>query len=53
MTDQERRKLIDEVNQIVGQLWVDLFNADLVKASGADCFDRRRQQIKNLGETLH
>ncbi len=43
-----RKAAIQEADEIIGLLWVDLFKADQVKASGADCFDRRRAQLRAL-----
>jgi hypothetical protein len=39
-------------NEMVGALWSDLFNKDLVKAAGADFFDKWRQRIKDLDPTM-
>jgi hypothetical protein len=39
---------IQDANQMIGALWSDLFNKDLVKAAGADYFDRWRDRIKAL-----
>lgn len=47
-----RESAIDEANQMVGALWSDLFNKDLVKAAGAEYFDRWRERIKALKQPI-
>lgn len=46
-----RAQAIEEANQLVGALWSDLFNKDLVKADGAYYFDHWRDRIKALAKT--
>jgi hypothetical protein len=41
-------KGVEDANQMVGALWSDLFNKDLVKAEGAEFFDKWRARIKAL-----
>ncbi len=42
------RKAIQEADAMVGALWTDLFNKDLVLAEGADYFDKWRLRIRAL-----
>lgn len=42
---------LHDANEMVGALWSDLFNKDLVKAAGADYFDKWRDRIKALAVT--
>jgi hypothetical protein len=41
---------IEDANQMVGALWSDLFNKDLIKAAGANYFDQWRDRIKELAK---
>ena len=42
-------KGVHDADAIVGALWSDLFNKDLVKAAAADYFDKWRTRIRGLG----
>ncbi len=42
------RKGIQDADAMVGALWTDLFNKDLIKPDGADYFDRWRGRIRAL-----
>ena len=39
---------LHDANSMVGALWSDLFNKDLVKSEGADYFDKWRDRIRAL-----
>ncbi len=46
------RGCIQEADAMVGALWTDLFNKDLIKPDGADYFDKWRERIRALGEII-
>lgn len=46
--DEAYAQGVADADQLIGCLWVDLFNKDLVKASGADYFDKWRDRIRAL-----
>jgi hypothetical protein len=46
--DETYAQGVADADQLIGCLWVDLFNKDLVKASGADYFDKWRDRIRAL-----
>ncbi len=41
-------RVIQEADAMVGALWTDLFNKDLIKPDGADYFDKWRERIRAL-----
>ncbi len=41
-------RVIQEADALVGALWTDLWNKDLIKPDGADYFDKWRGRIRAL-----
>jgi hypothetical protein len=41
-------KGLHDANNIIGALWSDLFNKDLIRAEGSDYFDKWRGRIRAL-----
>jgi len=41
-------KGLRDADEMIGALWSDLFNKDLIKAAGADYFDKWRGRISEL-----
>lgn len=51
MTENELNayaKGLRDADEMIGALWSDLFNKDLVKAAGADYFDKWRSRIREM-----
>lgn len=51
MTESELKayaKGLHDADEMIGALWSDLFNKDMVKAGGADYFDSWRGRIRAL-----
>lgn len=46
-----RATTLDEADKLIGALWVDLFDKDLVKSEGADVFDKWRERLRDLATT--
>lgn len=39
---------INDADSIIGALWSDLFNKDLIKSEGADVFDNWRGRLRSM-----
>jgi hypothetical protein len=45
---ESEHDVVRQADEILGLLWVDLINSDLIDPRAADAFDNRREQIRAL-----